>query len=300
MTTQIQKPFLKWVGGKTQIIQQIINHFPTEMNNYHEIFLGGGSVLFALLSLRKSNNIKVNGEIYAYDLNQDLINLYQVIQTNPTEFLAILNEFKETYHNITTTTTINRKPKTLKDALTSKESYYYWIRKQFNTTHDNKIQKSAMFLFLNKTCFRGLYRIGPNGFNVPYGHYKTTPAIITEDELNKISELISDVHFICTDFTNSIPKAEPNDYLYLDPPYAPETEKSFVGYTADGFDLETHNNLFNLIKTLDESIKFTLSNSKVDMVTEAFENYNQEDVNARRAINSRNPNSVTTEVIISN
>lgn len=299
MTTQIQKPFLKWVGGKTQIIEQIINHFPTEINNYHEIFLGGGSVLFALLSLRKSNNIKVNGEIYAYDLNQDLINLYQVIQTNPREFLAILNEFKETYHNITTNT-INRKPETIEEALTSKESYYYWIRKQFNTTNDNKIQKSAMLLFLNKTCFRGLYRTGPNGFNVPYGHYKTTPAIITEDELNNISELISDVHFICTDFTNSIPTAEPNDYLYLDPPYAPETEKSFVGYTADGFDLETHNNLFNLIKNLDESIKFTLSNSKVDMITEAFENYNQEDVNARRAINSKKPNSVTTEVIISN
>ncbi len=299
MTTQIQKPFLKWVGGKTQIIQQIINHFPTEMNNYHEIFLGGGSVLFALLSLRKSNNIKVNGKIYAYDLNQDLINLYQVIQTNPIEFLTILNEFKETYHNITTNT-INRKPETLEEALTSKESYYYWIRKQFNNTHDNEIQKSAMFLFLNKTCFRGLYRTGPSGFNVPYGHYKTTPTIITEDELNSISELISDVNFICADFTNSIQQAEPNDYLYLDPPYAPETKKSFVGYTADGFDLKTHNNLFNLIKTLDESIKFTLSNSKVDMVTEAFENYNQEDVNARRAINSKKPDSVTTEVIISN
>jgi len=299
MTTQIQKPFLKWVGGKTQIIQQIINHFPTEMNNYHEIFLGGGSVLFALLSLRKSNNIKVNGKIYAYDLNQDLINLYQVIKTNPIEFLTILNEFKETYHNITTNT-INRKPETLEEALTSKESYYYWIRKQFNNTHDNEIQKSAMFLFLNKTCFRGLYRTGPNGFNVPYGHYKTTPTIITEDELNSISELISDVNFICADFTNSIQQAEPNDYLYLDPPYAPETKKSFVGYTADGFDLKTHNNLFNLIKTLNESIKFTLSNSKVDMVTEAFENYNQEDVNARRAINSKKPDSVTTEVIISN
>lgn len=299
MTTQIQKPFLKWVGGKTQIIQQIINHFPSEMNNYHEIFLGGGSVLFALLSLRKSNNIKVNGKIYAYDLNQDLINLYQVIQTNPIEFLTILNEFKETYHNITTNT-INRKPETLEDGLTSKESYYYWIRKQFNTTHDNEIQKSAMFLFLNKTCFRGLYRTGPNGFNVPYGHYKTTPTIITEDELNSISELISDVNFICADFTKSIQQAEPNDYLYLDPPYAPETKNSFVAYTADGFDLETHNNLFNLIKTLDESIKFTLSNSKVDMVTEAFENYNQEDVNARRAINSKKPDSVTTEVIISN
>lgn len=299
MNTQIQKPFLKWVGGKTQIIQQIINHFPSEMNNYHEIFLGGGSVLFALLSLRKSNNIKVNGKIYAYDLNQDLINLYQVIQTNPIEFLTILNEFKETYHNITTNT-INRKPETLEDGLTSKESYYYWIRKQFNTTHDNEIQKSAMFLFLNKTCFRGLYRTGPNGFNVPYGHYKTTPTIITEDELNSISELISDVNFICADFTKSIQQAEPNDYLYLDPPYAPETKNSFVAYTADGFDLETHNNLFNLIKTLDESIKFTLSNSKVDMVTEAFENYNQEDVNARRAINSKKPDSVTTEVIISN
>jgi len=293
----MQKPFLKWIGGKTQIINDIINKFPTEINNYHELFLGGGSVLLALLTLQKQNKITIKNKIYAYDLNKTLINVYKNIQHNKDELYNYINLYINEYDNITGTE-INRKPKSIDDAKTSKESYYYWLRNKYNNIDKNTIECSALFMIINKTCFRGMYREGPNGYNVPYGHYKKTPTIITETDLNYISNLIKDVEFIASDFSSSIKNIKKGDFVYLDPPYAPETEKSFVGYTADGFSLDTHNNLFNGIKKLDDKIKFVMSNAKVDLVTENFKDYNCEDIIARRAINSKKPGSTTTEVII--
>ena len=136
------------------------------------------------------------------------------------------------------------------DAKTSRESYYYWIRKQFNEAKEDSCRLSSMFLFLNKTCFRGIYRESSNGFNVPYGHYKNVPEIITKTELDKISELIKDVKFSCTDFSESLKKVSNNDFVYLDPPYAPENKTSFVNYVKDGFDLKKHEELFSLVKKL--------------------------------------------------
>ena len=120
----------------------------------------------------------------------------------------------------------------------SKESYYYWIRNKYNTIEKNTVECSALFMFLNKTCFRGMYREGPKGFNVPYGHYKKTPVIIKQQDLNTISELIKDVEFIHSDFRDSIKKIKPSDFVYFDPPYAQENKNSFVDYVADGFTLE--------------------------------------------------------------
>ncbi len=294
----IQKPFLKWVGGKTQIINEIITKIPDTMNNYHEIFLGGGSVLLAILSLQKQNKITINNKIYAYDLNSVLINVYKNIQNNKDELFNFIKLYIKEYHNISGDI-INRKPKDISEAKTSKESYYYWIRNKYNTIDKNTVECSALFMFLNKTCFRGMYREGPNGFNVPYGHYKKTPNIITKNELDKISELIKDVEFIHSDFNLSIKNAKKGDFVYLDPPYAPENDKSFVGYVADGFNLETHKKLFEEIKNL-KDVKFVMSNAKVDLVTESFEEYNCEEIIARRAINSKKPGSKTTEVIIYN
>ena len=294
----MQKPFLKWIGGKTQIITDIIDKFPTEINNYHELFLGGGSVLLALLSLQKENKITIKKKIYAYDINKTLINVYKNIQHNKDELYNYINLYITEYDNIKGTE-INRKPNTIDDAKTSKESYYYWMRKKYNNIDKNTIECSALFMIINKTCFRGMYREGPNGYNVPYGHYKKTPTIITETDLNYISNLIKDVEFIASDFSSSIKNIKKGDFVYLDPPYAPETEKSFVGYVADGFSLDTHNNLFNEIKNFDK-IKFVMSNAKVDLVTENFKDYNCEDIIARRAINSKKPGSTTTEVIIYN
>ena len=105
-------------------------------------------------------------------------------------------------------------------------------------------------MVINKICFRGMYREGPNGFNVPYGHYKKTPTIISKQDLDSISDLIKNVNFIHSSFTTSIKNIKNNDFVYLDPPYAPESTKSFVGYVADGFSLETHKLLFNEIKKL--------------------------------------------------
>ena len=295
---KVQKPFLKWVGGKTQIIGDIISKIPREINNYHELFLGGGSVLLAVLSLQKQNKITIKNKIYAYDINSTLINVYKNIQQNKDELYNYINLYITEYDNIIGTE-INRNPTSIEEAKTSKESYYYWMRTKYNNMDKNTIECSALFMTINKTCFRGMYREGPHGYNVPYGHYKKTPTIITETDLNYISNLIKDVEFIASDFSSSIKNVKNGDFVYLDPPYAPENDKSFVGYVQDGFSLETHNKLFNEIKKLDK-IKFVMSNAKVDLVTETFKDYNSDDIIARRAINSKNPGSITTEVLIYN
>jgi len=300
MTTQ--KPFIKWVGGKTQILDVIKTKIPSSMNNYHEIFLGGGSVLLMILSLQNENKIKITNKVYAYDINTGLIYVYKNIQTNKEELFTHITKYINMYNSLDGTI-INRKPKTLKEAKTSKESYYYWVRNIFNKMEDNTcVEYSAIFMFLNKTCFRGMYReSGKTGYNVPYGHYKKTPTIITKEELNYVSVLIKNVEFIHSDFKKSIENVEEGDFVYLDPPYAPETNNSFVGYVTGGFDLNMHKSLFDEILNLTEKkAKFLMSNSKVDLVLEKFKDYNIENVIARRAINSKNPGSSTTEVLITN
>lgn len=295
---QRQKPFLKWVGGKTQMIDKIISKIPNEMNNYHELFLGGGSVLLAVLSLQKQGKLIINNKIYAYDFNEGLINVYNHVKNNKNKLYELINMYMSVYDSLDGTV-INRKSTTEEEAMSSKESYYYWLRHKFNSMDKSLIEHSALFMFINKTCFRGMYREGPNGFNVPYGHYKKTPSIITQQELNTISELIQNVEFIHSDFNDSIKRLEPYDFVYLDPPYAPENKKSFVGYIADGFTLEMHETLFNEIKK-NKTVQFLLSNAKVELVTSAFNGYNIEDIIARRAINAKNPSSTTTEVLICN
>ena len=185
------KPIIKWVGGKTQILDKVLKTFPREIENYHELFVGGGSVLFGLL---ESKDITVKGKVYAYDKNQKLINMYRQIQTNPNEIHDHLIKLFTTY-DTRTGTEVNRKPESEEEGLTSKESYYYWVRKTYNDLIPNTPIHTATLIFLNKTCFRGLYREGPNGFNVPYGHYKTTPVVITLEDVLKIQDLIKNVVF---------------------------------------------------------------------------------------------------------
>ena len=300
----IIKPFLKWVGGKTQIIDKLIAGFPVEINNYREAFLGGGSVLFALLSYVKSGTIKIHGGIYAYDLNEPLIYIYKNIQTHHNELYDILQtiiaDFNECGNG-----EINRTPANIEEAKIAKENYYYWTRSEYNKLclSDKKgILGSAMFIFLNKTCFRGVFRVGPKGFNVPYGHYNN-PEIINKEHLEEIHNLIQNVVFECCHFNTSLTIVEPNDFVYLDPPYAPETDTSFVGYTANGFDIANHNNLFKLIHILtDTHKKIMLSNADVSLVRENFTNekYSILSILCKRSINSKNPDAKAKEVIIKN
>lgn len=300
----VNKPILKWVGGKTQILDKLILEFPIEINNYHEIFLGGGSVLLTLLTYVKLGVIKINGNIYAYDINEPLIYMYKNIQLKHNE---LYNEIQKliTQFNSCGNGDINRKPKNINEALITKENYYYWIRKKYNELDMNEKKTtigSAMFIFLNKTCFRGIFRVGPNGYNVPYGHYKN-PEIINKIHLDEIHLLIQNVIFESCDFNISLNNIKSNDYVYIDPPYAPETTTSFVSYTKNGFNLEQHNTLFNIIHKLTEmNIKIMLSNSDVSLVRDNFKhkNYNIESILCKRTINSKNPNIKAKEVIIKN
>ena len=301
--SSIQKPFLKWVGGKTQLLNCIIPKIPSVINNYHELFLGGGSVLLAVLSLQKQGSLKINGNVYAYDLNKSLIDLFNHIKCNKNEFYEAITSVCNEYNSIKLLKCERdeRKPESLEMALKSKESYYYWTRKLYNETPLGTIQKSALFLFLNKTCFRGLYREGPNGFNVPFGNYKSQLVLITQETLDSVSDLIKNVEFIHASFETSIKNVGTSDFAYIDPPYAPEQATSFVGYTACGFNNELHTLLFNEIKEIDtRGGKFVMSNAKVPLVITNFTSFNCEDVTARRAINSKNPDATTTEVVIYN
>ena len=303
---RIPKPILKWVGGKTQIIDSLIVDFPREINNYHEAFLGGGSVLLTLLSYVKSGIIKISGNIYASDLNEPLIYIYKNIQTQPIELYdaikTIITEFNECGDG-----EINRNPINIEEAKIARENYYYWTRSKYNklsATDKRSVFGSAMFIFLNKTCFRGVFRVGPNGFNVPYGHY-ANPEIINKEHLEEIHHLIKDVRFECCDFTTSLlpTNIEEGDFLYLDPPYAPETETSFVGYTENGFNAENHARLFHLIHDLtDAKHKIMLSNADVRLVRDNFANekYNTTSILCKRSINSKNPDAKAKEVIIRN
>ena len=303
---KLQKPFLKWVGGKTQIINNVINKFPKEINNYHELFLGGGSVLMALLSLQKQKKIVVKNKVYAYDLNLALINTFKQIQNNYKAVVVEILKLKEEFKNIEINTLKQRgAPKDINESnyKTTREHYYYWIRSKFNACDKTTLESAVYFIFLNKTGFRGMYREGPNGYNIPYGlkDRKTIPSIIDETVIEKVSELIQNVEFIHSDFSSSIKNVKAGDFVYLDPPYVPENDQSFVGYVIDGFSLETHKKLFSEIKNLDKkSVSFVMSNAKVKLVTDNFKDYTCENIIARRAINSKKPGSTAKEVIIYN
>ena len=307
-SAHITKPFLKWVGGKTQILNNVFQLFPTTMRNYHEPFLGGGSVLLGLLSHITSGHIKVNGTIYASDLNSNLIGVYKNIKSQPAIFITELKKLVDEFGKITGDE-VNRKASNIQEASTSPESYYFWIRTKFNNLSKEERMlpnASAMFLFMNKTCFRGVYREGPRGFNVPYGNYKNL-SIFDEEHIMVVSQLIKDVVFTVCSYTESIHRASASagagDFVYLDPPYAPECDSSFVSYTAEGFTIDNHKSLFNLCYDMNKNgVKLLMSNADVKLVREAFlpPVYKIKTISCRRAINSKNPESKTNELLITN
>lgn len=304
----VVKPLLKWVGGKTQIIDTILEQFPKEMNNYHEPFVGGGSVLLGFLCLVQEGIIKVNGSVYASDKNEKLIALYKNIQQHPEEVINELKAIVDVNSSLPfwegESQKPNRAPSSIVEAQQCQESYYYWIRSIYNgmgPLEKTSCKAAAFFIFLNKTCFRGVYREGPKGFNVPYGHYKN-PGIYDEDHIMLIYQLLQHVTFLHQPFEDSLQQVQEGDFTYLDPPYAPENDKSFVGYTSDGFNAEMHSRFFNMCAKLREikNVSFMMSNANVGLVRNSFPNdiYNIQVVDCKRSINSKKPGSKTKEVII--
>lgn len=294
----VVKPLLKWVGGKTQILDNVLGLFPTAMDNYHEPFVGGGSVLLGVLSRVKAGTLQIRGSVRAADANPNLIAFYRNVQGRVEELIVELRRLVDEFATCKNPGVVNRVATTAEEARSSPESYYFWIRARFNgfSGSDREgVAASAAFLFLNKTCFRGLYREGPRGFNVPYGNYKK-PAILDEAHLRQVSALIQGVEFSVADFKDSLGPVAVGDFVYLDPPYAPETETSFVSYTADGFGGERHLALFEHCRGL--PCGWLMSNADVKAVREAFAGYDMRPIVCRRAINSKKPDATTTEVLI--
>ena len=312
------KPFVKWVGGKSKLIDTIATKFPREMNNYREPFLGGGSVLLKILQMKQDGVINIKGNAYAYDENKILIQLYKQVQNNLEYLCNRYNELVKEYRNIENLSIRNevrvenkddnkKKGKKEKvnvnpnetEKLQSKENYYYYIRNTYNSMSGECVDKPAYFLFLNKTGFRGMYRECKNGFNIPFGNYKTPPEVL-ETQLQKIKELIKDVKFESCDFTKSLSSIEENDYIYLDPPYYPVNENSFVQYNKSGFSEKQHMELFDMINNFHDSVKWTLSNFNTDKVIDRFQKYNIECITVRHTINSIDPSKKAKEVLIYN
>lgn len=308
------KPLIKWVGGKTQILDNVFNFFPKEISNYYEPFIGGGSVLFELLNRLEKGTINVKN-IYIGDFNDNLIDLYNSIKDNLDDLIEYLDKFKQSYDNAP----INNKEKGVRQNIEplptikqnvdkSKEHVYYFYRKMYNKLKESKtkkVKKSALFIFLNKTSFRGVYRENSSGkFNVPFGNYNSLEMYDIQN-LKQCSELFKKykVQFVHRNFYDWKDKIQydKNTFVYMDPPYYPENETSFTSYTANDFDLNQHKNLVDLCKYIhNKKSKFVLSNSDTSFIKESLKEFTIKIINLKRQINSKNPGATTNEVLIYN
>ncbi len=278
----------------------VLARIPRVIADYYEPFVGGGSVLLGVLGERAAGRIEIRGTLYVSDLNANLINLYKTVQDDAAGLVRELGVLAGEYESCAELKGA-RTPATRAEALASKESYYYWVRGQFNGlvgADRTGARAAAMLVFLNKTCFRGLYREGPRGFNVPFGNYKA-PGIYDADNIMALSQAFRGVVFRCCDFGTALADVGAGAFVYLDPPYVPETATSFVGYTADGFGAADHERLFGLCGGFRErGAQFLLSNADVPLVRETFREYRVETVECKRAINSKNPGATTREVLV--
>ena len=238
-----QNPLLKWVGSKKKQSLFICSKLPKILNNYYEPFLGSGTVLLQLLLEIKLGNITMLGNIFASDLNYFVINFYKVIQSKLLIFIRFIKKILFLYNNLIT--------------IESKSIFYYKIRNKFNSLSSkcSKVKKAVYFYFLNKSCFRGLYRCNKQGiFNVPFGNYKKINW--AENDFVEFSMLIRNVFFSCCDFSQSLCKISIGDIIYLDPPYF--GNNIFINYLKEGF---KYLEFFNFLEQLEKKkISYLLSN----------------------------------------
>ena len=280
---EVIKPFVKWAGGKGSLISQLTNFYPFELENgtikkYVEPFVGGGAVLIDIL---QKYDVE---EAYAFDINKDLINCYNVIKQDVETLIEKLNEKEKEFLNI---------------ELENRQEYFYKIRSEYNSykIEDNlDVKRASEFIFLNRTCFNGLYRVNKNGeFNVPCGKYKN-PTICDAKNLRNLSKLLQNVVFEYGDYKNSIKYIDTNTFVYFDPPYRPLSITSgFTSYTKEDFNDENQKELADFYKELDlKNAKLMLSNSNPkntnkedNFFEDIYKGFNINEVSAKRMINSK-------------
>ena len=293
---EVVKPFVKWAGGKGSLIPQLEKFYPYELesgciNRYVEPFVGGGAVLISIL---QQYDIK---EAYAFDINKDLINCYNTIKENVE---ALIKELKVKEKDF------------LKLEQEDRQLYFYNVRDEYNSyklgkKHD--VKRAAEFIFLNKTCFNGLYRVNKKGeFNVPCGKYKN-PTICDEKNLRNLSKLIQNVTFEYGDYQKSREHIDENTFVYFDPPYRPLSTSGFTSYTKEDFNDDDQKTLASYYKELDlKKAKLMLSNSNPKNTNkndtffeEIYDGFYINEILANRFINS-NPDGrgKISELLITN
>lgn len=265
-------PIVKWVGGKRQIMFELLKNMPKTYNRYFEPFIGGGALFFEL----QPNNA------YISDMNEELINLYQVVRDNVYELISDLKKHSISKEYFMEIRNIDRS-----------KDYQNW----------SNVQKASRFIYLNRTCFNGMYRVNSQGqFNVPFGNYKN-PRIIDENNLINCSNLLRNTEIRHADFSEILKEVKKGDFVYFDPPYVPLSEtSSFTSYTKDGFDIDMQFKLRDVCDELDSiGVKVLLSNSDTKLVNELYENYNINKVFASRQINANaEGRGKITEVLVRN
>ena len=290
------KPFLKWAGEKTQLINDIKKVLPKEFTkykfNYIEPFVGSGAVLFWML-----NNFPKIEKAIINDINADLTNTYKVISHSPFELISILNQFQNEYHS-------------LEDNSEIKKEYYLEKRENFNSRKFSNTEQAAFFIFLNRTCFNGLYRVNKNNFfNVPIGSYKK-PTICDAENILAVSESLKKVEILTGDYQQTLDFAERPALFYFDPPYKPLSKtSSFNSYSKDDFNDDEQIRLRDFCKKLDSlNHHWILSNSDLkgkdindNFFDDLYSDFNIQRIEAKRSINA-NPEKrgKLTELLITN
>lgn len=269
-------PFVKWAGGKRQLLDKIKERLPLKYNNYFEPFVGGGAVLFGL----KPEKAIIN------DINASLINAYKVIAHNTQDFLEYINNLDNGMWE-------------------DGKAYFYALRERYNDKimqEEYDVEMAALFVFINKHCFNGLYRVNGKGlFNVPYNNSRRSS--VDSNLIVNLSGYLKNIQIIQGDFENVCQNAARHDFVFFDSPYAPLNPTSFESYTKEGFDMESHKRLSKLFdKLTDLGCYCMLTNHNTEFINELYgkKGYRMEVTSVKRMINSDASNRKGEEIIICN
>lgn len=263
--TNQAKPFLKWVGGKGQLLSQFEPLFPKTFSHYYEPFVGSGAVFFYL---QPTVSTTLN------DSNPNLITTYRHIQQHLDDLLSILYRIRNEYHALT--------PE-------QQEQKYYQVRDRYNALPIGSLDKSALLIFLNKTGYNGLYRESKRGgYNVPFGRYDN-PALFDETNLRAVSKALQHVEILNGNFCQAVESAKSGDFAYFDPPYMPISKtSSFTSYTQSNFDVDQQVHLAEVARQLaNRGVQVMLSNSDNEFIRSIYKDFELHEVRASRAVNSK-------------